>query len=103
MSLPGRSGRRPLARTAACAFFAYHVAAVTIANLPRTTALGSALHRPFELYTNLTALGQTWDMFTTIPRFAKLDGDLVVEVAPGDVRRFGPVLPDLGRSDSSRI
>jgi hypothetical protein len=96
--------RRELARTALCTWATFHVAGILVANLPRTTALGSVLHRPFEGYLAVFGLFQTWDMFTTIPRFASLDGTLVAVGADGKERRYGPVLPGLvPAGESARI
>lgn len=77
-----------------CGFFVFHLAAITVANVPKTTALGSAIHRPFETYVRLAGLWQSWDMFTTIPYFLDLDAQLVTLIDGREVR-FGPMLPGL--------
>ncbi len=88
---------KPLARRALrigiCAALVFHLAAITIANLPATTALGGSIYRPFAWYLTPTGLWQTWDMFTTIPHFLDLDGALVVVDESGSITRRGPLLP----------
>lgn len=90
---PDRS-RRTL-RAVACVYFAFHMAAVTMANVSRTTALGTGFHRPFDWYLRITSLGQYWDMFTTVPRFLEMDGALVASDASGTTAEYGPMLPGL--------
>jgi hypothetical protein len=87
--------RRKVLRTAACAYFVFHIAAITLANVSRTTELGSGLHRPFDWYLQVTSLSQYWDMFTTIPRFLAMDGALLASDANGAVTEYGPMLPGL--------
>lgn len=91
-----REQRRSPVRTVACAFFLFHIAAISIANVPETTALGSAFHAPFETYVRVAGLWQSWDMFTTIPYYLDLDAELVALVDGREVR-FGPMLPGLSR------
>jgi hypothetical protein len=95
--------RPKFARVALCLFCAYHVAAITVANVPRTTALGAAPHALFGAYVHAAGLAQTWDMFTTIPRFRSLRGSLVVEDENGRVRRADPVVPGFRSATSSRV
>jgi hypothetical protein len=78
-----------------CAYLVFHLGAVTVVNLPRTTALGDVAHRPFDLYVATAGLWQGWDMFTTIPHFLDLDGTLIVVDAQGAEHRLGPLLPGL--------
>jgi len=66
-----------------------------MANVSRSTALGTVFHRPFELYEGLFRLDQTWDMFTTIPHFRDMDGTLVAIDEAGAETRYGPMLPGL--------
>lgn len=82
-------------RLAACAYFAFHIAAITMSNVPRTTELGDGFHRPFGWYLELTSLSQYWDMFTTVPRFLDMDGALVASDTQGVVSEYGPMLPGL--------
>jgi hypothetical protein len=80
-----------------CAALLYHLAAITLANLPGTTALGSGIHRPFAHYLTLFGLHQTWDMFTTIPHFLDMTGVLAVLDDQGQETSEGPLLPGLER------
>jgi hypothetical protein len=82
-------------RAALCAYFCFHLAAITIANLPPTTAFGPGLHAPFAWYVNLAGLWQAWDMFTTIPHYLDVNGTLIVTDAQGHERQVGPILPGL--------
>jgi hypothetical protein len=88
---------KPLARRALriaiCAALTFHLAAITVANLPANSPLGGAIYAPFAWYLTPTGLWQTWDMFTTIPHFLDLDGALVVADEAGHVTRRGPLLP----------
>jgi hypothetical protein len=83
-----------LLRAAVCAALVFHIAAITVANLPANTVYGAGIYRPFAWYLTPTGLWQTWDMFTTIPHFFDLDGRLVVADEHGTVTRRGPLLPD---------
>lgn len=87
------------ARAAACAYFVYHLAAITMANVPRTTALGAGFHRLFDAYIHATGIWQRWDMFTTIPYFRDLDVRLTARDASGRDLRYGPMLPELSPFD----
>jgi len=80
-------------RIAICTALLFHLAAITIANLPATTGLGAGINGPFAWYLTPTGLWQTWDMFTTIPHFKDLDGALVAVDESGNVTRYGPLLP----------
>jgi hypothetical protein len=80
-------------RIATCTALLFHLAAIMIANLPATTAFGTAIYTPFAWYLTPTGLWQTWDMFTTIPHFRGLDGALVAVDESGAVTRYGPLLP----------
>jgi hypothetical protein len=82
-------------RVAACLYFVFHCAAITLSNVSRTTELGSGFHRPFDWYLRVTGLSQYWDMFTTIPRFVAMDGALVASDASGATAEYGPMLPGL--------
>jgi hypothetical protein len=86
---------RALLRPVLSGYFCFHLAAITVANLPPTTAFGPSLHAPFAWYVNLAGLWQGWDMFTTIPRFLDLDGTLLSRNADGVETRVGPILPGL--------
>jgi len=88
------AARRAL-RVAFCGALVFHLAAITISNLPANTAFGSGIYRPFAWYLTPTGLWQTWDMFTTIPHFLNLDGFLVVVDEHGGQTRVGPLLPGL--------
>ncbi|HVU03386.1 MAG TPA: hypothetical protein VHE30_16615 [Polyangiaceae bacterium] len=90
-----RARSQPIRRVLLLGFCVYHVAALCIANLPETTALGSSLHGPFSPYLSVFALRQTWDMFTTIPHFLAMRGELVSRDVDGHERRDGPLLPGL--------
>ena len=92
----GATARR-IARAVACAFFVFHLVAITLANVPRTTALGTGLHAPFARYTWFAGLWQTWDMFTTIPHWADIDVFLTARNAEGREVLHGPMLPGLER------
>jgi hypothetical protein len=70
---------------------------VTVANLPRSTALGGVFHRPFEAYIQAAGLWQVWGMFETIPYYLAIDGELVTLDAKGEQRRYGSLLPGLAR------
>lgn len=95
MSSPPARGSA-FARVALPAYVVYHLAAITLANVPETTALGSGFHRPFAAYLSLFGLRQTWDMFTTIPHFLSMTGKLEVRDEPGGaVHAEGPLLPGL--------
>ena len=95
---------RPIARIAICAGLTFHLAAITVANLPASTALGSKLYAPFAWYLTPTGLWQTWDMFTTIPHFLELGGSLVAIDEQGQMTRYGPLLPGFTPFvDSTRI
>jgi hypothetical protein len=85
---------RPV-RLLASAALLFHLAAITVANVSRDTALGSGFHRPFDLYTATFRLDQTWDMFTTIPHFYDMDGTVVVIDEAGRETHYGPMLPGL--------
>jgi hypothetical protein len=93
--LLGSARRQKALRVAACLYFVFHCAAITMANVSRTTELGDGLHRPFDWYVRATGLAQYWDMFTTIPRFLSMDGALVASDANGSVAEYGPMLPGL--------
>jgi hypothetical protein len=80
-------------RFAVCTALLFHLAAITVANLPATTALGTSIYAPFSWYLTPTGLWQTWDMFTTIPHFRDLDGALVAFDDKGKETRYGPLLP----------
>jgi hypothetical protein len=88
---------KPLARralrVAICSALVFHLAAITVANLPPNTPFGGAIYRPFAWYLTPTGLWQTWDMFTTIPHFLDLGGALVAVDEHGTVTRRGPLLP----------
>jgi hypothetical protein len=84
---------RRAVRVAICLALVFHLAAITAANLPASTALGSGLYAPFAWYLTPTGLWQTWDMFTTIPHFLELDGSLVAIDEQGVAKRYGPLLP----------
>ncbi len=86
--------RRPWLRGLACVALVYHLAAITMANVSRTTALGTAFHRPFDPYLALFRLDQSWDMFTTIPHYLDMGGHLVAIDANGVETNYGPLLPD---------
>jgi len=86
-----------VARGAVCAALVFHLAAITVSNLPANTAFGPGIYVPFAWYLTPTGLWQTWDMFTTIPHFFDLDGRLVVVDEHGDVTRRGPLLPGFTR------
>jgi hypothetical protein len=90
---------QPLARRSLragfCGLVLFHLAAITVANLPANTAFGPDVYRPFAWYLTPTGLWQTWDMFTTIPHFLNLDGSLVAVDEGGAVTRYGPLLPGL--------
>jgi hypothetical protein len=93
--MPASEGRRKALRAALCAYFVFHLAAITMANVSRTTELGGGFHRPFDWYLGVTSISQYWDMFTTIPRFLDMDGVLVALDDRGNVREYGPMLPGL--------
>jgi hypothetical protein len=82
-------------RALLCLACVFHLAAITVANLPANTAFGAGIYRPFAWYLSPTGLWQTWDMFTTIPHFLDLDGSLVGVDESGTVTRYGPLLPGL--------
>jgi hypothetical protein len=82
-------------RAALCVACLFHLAAVTTSNLPRTTALGSSVHAPFDWYVGTFGLWQSWDMFTTIPHFLDLEGVLLATDSSGKETRYGPLLPGL--------
>lgn len=86
---------RRAARAVLCGAFLFHLAAVASSNLPRTTALGTSVHAPFDWYVGTFGLWQTWDMFTTIPHFLDLEGSLLAVDASGKEVRYGPLLPGL--------
>jgi hypothetical protein len=83
------------ARLALAGVLVFHLAAITMANVSRTTALGTTFHRPFETYIDAARLWQSWDMFTTIPHFHDMAGALVAFDDQGNITRYGPMLPDL--------
>ena len=83
------------ARAVACAYFVCHLAAISNASLFRPSALGAA--RAFDAYTRFFGLWQTWDMFTTIPYYLDLDGQLVARDTAGRETRHGAMLPGLAR------
>jgi len=87
--------RHKALRVFACVYFIFHCAAITLANMSRTTELGDGFHRPFDWYLRATGLSQYWDMFTTIPRFLAMDGALVASNAAGATAEYGPMLPGL--------
>src|ERR1043165_4099017 len=87
--------RHKALRVAACAYFVFHLTAITMVNVPRTTELGGGFHRPFDWYLGLTSLSQYWDMFTTVPRFLDMDGALVASDEQGRIAEYGPMLPGL--------
>jgi len=84
---------RPLIRVLLCAYSVFHLTAITLGNVPQNTAMGSTFHRPFRLYLGVFSLYQTWDMFTTIPHFLAMTGELLAEDAAGNPVRRGPLLP----------
>lgn len=86
---------RDAPRAALCAILIFHLAAITITNVPRTTALGSTFHRPFDAYLSFTGLWQSWAMFTTIPYYLEVDGSFVAIGADGRQTEYGPMLPGL--------
>jgi hypothetical protein len=86
---------RSILRAFACVFLVFHLAAVTVDNLPRTTTLGAGIHAPFDVYLGVVQLWQGWDMFTTIPHFASMDGDVLVADVDGSHERVGPIVPGL--------
>ena len=86
--------RRP-ARAALTFFLLYHLAAMTTANMPRSTALGGSPHAAFDPYVSSFALWQSWDMFTTIPHFLSLEGVLVSFDGQRHPAQQGPLLPGL--------
>lgn len=88
-----RRSLRPILRGAICAALTFHLAAITVSNMPANTVFGAGLYGPFAWYLTPTGLWQTWDMFTTIPHFFDLDGRLVVVDENGGVTRRGPLLP----------
>lgn len=87
----GRAGRALL-----CVGLVYHLAAITVANVPSASDLDRALHAPFDAYTTLAGLSQTWDMFTTIPHYLDLEAELRARHADGREMGHGPMLPGLG-------
>jgi hypothetical protein len=88
------SRKQRFIRGAACAFFLFHLAAITIGNVPRTTALGAGIHRPFGAYLRVTGLAQRWDMFSTIPHFLDIQGSLVARDERRKETRYGPLFTD---------
>jgi hypothetical protein len=92
MAAPESVERRVL-RAALCVLLVFHLAAITITNLPRTTALGSFFHRPFDAYIAQTGLFQSWAMFTTIPYYLDVGGSIVVVDREGRQVNYEPMLP----------
>ena len=90
-----RNARNKALSVCACVYFVFHLTAITMANVSRTTELGDGFHRPFDWYVRATGLFQYWDMFTTIPRFVSMDGALVASDSSGRVAEYGPMLPGL--------
>jgi hypothetical protein len=84
-----------MVRAVLCGYFVFHMAAITMANVSRTTELGSGFHRVFDWYLGATSLTQYWDMFTTPPRFLEMDGALVSQDSSGRITEYGPMLPGL--------
>lgn len=96
--------RSILLRIVGCAFFVYHMLAVTVANLNTSTRLRDVPHRWFRPYTTFFVQWQEWDMFTTIPYYAAITPTLVATNADNSVAEYGPWLPGLAPiPDSLRI
>lgn len=95
MRLESPDRKTRVIRVVACGYFVFHLVAITMANVSRSTELGDGFHRPFDWYLRVTGLSQYWDMFTTIPRFLDIDGVLVAADRSGATKEYGPMLPGL--------
>jgi hypothetical protein len=91
-------------RSAACALVAYHLGAVTIANLAESTDLTRSMHKLVDPYLHFFGQWQEWDMFTTIPLYLSLQGKVVARATDGKETRYEPMLPGLApQADSLRL
>lgn len=93
--------RSNLFRGAACVFFLYHLAAITLTNIPTSTALGNNAHPWIRPYIRHTGLWQEWDMFTTIPYYRKIEGRLAATFHDQRTQEFGPLVPGFGDTYTS--
>ena len=82
----------------------FHLAAITVANLPVDGAVGKSLHAPFNHYLAGLGLWQRWNMFTTVPYFHHLDAVANARFTDGKTQHFGPLLPELSAyPDANRL
>jgi hypothetical protein len=88
-------------RGLACVFFTYHLAATTLTNLGTSTALKRRAEGWIRPYIQHLALWQEWDMFTTIPYYAELTGNVVATFPDRRVQEFPPILPGLEPAPAS--
>lgn len=88
-------------RGLACVFFTYHLAATTLTNLGTSTALKRRAEGWIRPYIHHLALWQEWDMFTTIPYYAELTGNVVATFPDRRVQEFPPLLPGLEPAPAS--
>jgi hypothetical protein len=92
---PPRTRSERWLRAGLCAYFSYHIAAIAIANVPATSALGRLCHAVVDPYLGTFGLWQSWDMFTTVPHYVHIDGLLVARDDSGNESRHGALLPGL--------
>lgn len=98
-----RSSLTAAGRAVAVLVLVFHLCAITMANVRRNTALGTSLHEPFDAYVRLAGLTQTWDLFTTKPRFESIEFDLAVKDHEGREVVLGPVVPGFGPPEHQKV
>jgi hypothetical protein len=78
-------------KTAACAFFLWHMLAIASQQIPRASALAPA-SKPFVHYQEATGIWQGWDMFTTIPYYHSYALDVIATEPDARMERFDHVV-----------
>ena len=84
---------------AASAIFTWHMAAITLPQMPRNSGFGTKFHDFFALYLRMTGSWGAWEMFTTIPYYNYLSVELSVLESNKTNQTVGAMLPDFQPMD----
>lgn len=74
--------------------FSWHIAAITLPQMPRNSGFGSAPHDFFGPYLRRTGTWGAWEMFTTIPYYHYLTVELLVKEMGNTEQTLGVMLPE---------
>lgn len=78
--------------------FTWHMAAITLPQVPRNSAFGSMFYDFFGPYIRRSGTWGAWEMFTTIPYYHKLTVVLRVRDSQGETT-MGSMLPNFDPMD----